>query len=70
MKTLNYIIFWVLSFVIVTPVLLAIMSDSVVFVICALVWSALWYCFFTKTKRGKRMFLRGYKMAAHIMSDC
>ena len=64
------LIFWVVLTIVCVPVILGIMSNELTPAICALAWGAIWWAIFTSTKIGRRMFLKGYRIAATIMQDC
>lgn len=61
--------FWVISTLVTAPVMLGLMSDDLGPGIFAVCWAYVWYAVFTKTARGRKMFRRGYKIAASIMQD-
>ena len=65
MKTL---VLFVVAFIVTAPVILGLAIDSLSYNLCALAWGAGWWCFFTRSKSGKKMFLRGYKIACKTMS--
>lgn len=66
MKTLAL---FVVAFIVTAPVIMGIATDSILFNVCALIWGACWWLFFSRTKSGKRAFLRGYKTASKLMRD-
>lgn len=66
MKTLAL---FVVAFIVTAPVIMGLAIDSLLFNVCALIWAGCWWLFFTRTKSGKKAFLRGYKMASKLMSD-
>lgn len=70
MKTLDYAIFWVVLFVVTTPVILGLMTDEIKPALFALVWGGSWWLFFTRTSCGKKAFRKGYRIACDIMGDC
>ena len=70
MKTLDYAIFWAVCALVMCPVFLGLMCDELAPAIFALAWGAMWWAFFTSTKIGRRMYRKGYRIAATIMQDC
>lgn len=66
---MNKVIFWAISALITGPVILGLMTDELIPGIFAICWAYMWYAVFTKTARGRKMFRRGYKIAASIMQD-
>ena len=68
-SVLTYVVFWAALLVVMVPVMLGLMTDSVWFAIASILWGAMWWAIFTHTKRGKRAFLKGYRIAAAIMGN-
>ena len=66
---MNKVTFWAISILITGPVILGLITDKLTPGIFAICWAYMWYAVFTKTARGRKMFRRGYKIAASIMQD-
>lgn len=67
---MKHLIFWAVLSLVCVPVILGLMCNEIAPAIFALAWGAMWWAFFTSTKIGRRIFLKGYKIAATIMQDC
>ena len=63
----NYAIFWAVVLVVTAPVVLGLMIDAVSYNLFALAWAAMWWVIFTRTERGRKAFIRGYRIACCIM---
>lgn len=63
------IAFWVISTLVTAPAMLGFMSNDLGPALFAICWSYMWYVIFTKTARGRKIFRKGYKIAASIMQD-
>lgn len=68
-SVLTYIVFWAILLVVMVPVMLGLMTDSILFAICSILWGAMWWAIFTHTKRGKSLLFKGYRIAAAILGD-
>lgn len=70
MKTISYIAFWAVLSLVMVPIFLGLMTDQISYVILAIAWGAMWWAIFTRTKSGKKVFRKGYRIACSIMGDC
>ena len=66
----NYILFWAVLCIVVVPVILGLMVDLVTYNLFAVCYAAVWWIIFNKTKEGRKVFRKGYKIACSIMGDC
>lgn len=57
------------AFIVTAPVILGLAIDSVLFNVCALIWGACWWLFFSRTNVGRKAFKKGYKIACETMGD-
>ena len=70
MKTFDYFKFWAILCLVCVPVLFGLMTDQISCGIFAISWAAMWWAIFTRTKSGKKVFRKGYRIACTIMGDC
>lgn len=63
-------ILFIVAFIVCAPVFVGLSADSLPASLFALAWGAAWWVFFTSTKIGRRMYRKGYRIAATIMQDC
>ena len=70
MKTLDYVIFWAVLSLVMVPIFLGLMTDQISYAILAIAWGVMWWAIFTRTKSGKKVFRKGYRIACRIMGDC
>ena len=70
MKTLDYVIFWAVLGLVMVPIFLGLMTDQISYAILAIAWGVMWWAIFTRTKSGKKVFRKGYRIACRIMGDC
>lgn len=70
MKTISYICFWAVCALVCIPVLLGLMTDEISYGLFAVAWAAMWWVIFTRTDTGKKLYRKGYRIAASIMGDC
>lgn len=69
MKTLDYVIFWAVCSIVCVPVIISLMSDDLVAVFGVL-YAAVWWIIFNKTRFGRKAFKKGSQIASDIMGDC
>ena len=70
MKTLDYVIFWAVLSLVMVPIFLGLMTDQISYAILAIAWGVMWWAIFTRTKSGKKVFRKGYRIACRSMGDC
>lgn len=61
-------IFWAVCALVFVPIFLGLMSDELSGGIFAVVWGLLVWRFFLHTKRGRKMYRKGYEIASQIMT--
>ena len=67
---MKHVIFWAICLIVTVPVLLGLMTDEITYGLFVLCWGAMWWLIFTHTSQGKKLFLKGYRMACAFMGDC
>lgn len=67
---MKHLIFWAVLSLVCVPVILGLMSNELTPALFALAWGGAWWWLFTSTKIGRKMYRKGYRIAATIMQDC